>query len=259
MVIVLFLIRYHIVMISVLRLIDIHSPLRWYWNYGLANLAIILIILSRDLKYVSIRLERTFFQNLHRRDMKKELPGYGRMLKGSDLHLTSLTVPENSAWAGKSLASLNIGNKMQVVVAAIVRGRLRINIPDGKNRLFPGDVIEVVGDDESIEKVRTMVQTEPSGTEYLESREPLVLQKLVIAANSTLVGKKLMESGIRDNFHCSVIGVEDKDGDLERVGAQHVFAENEILWILGEYEQVELLRLVTHPEFSMKDGEITFE
>ena len=148
---------------------------------------------------------------------------------------------------------------MQVVVAAIVRGRLRINIPDGKNRLFPGDVMEVVGDDESIEKVRTLVMTEASGTEYMESREPLVLQKLVIALNSTLIGKKLMESGIRNDFHCSVIGIEDKDGDLERIGAQHVFAENEILWVLGEYEQVELLRLVTHPEFSIKDGEIKFD
>lgn len=259
MVILLFLIRYHIVVISVLRLIDIHSPLRWYWNYGIANIAIILIILSRDLKYVSIRLERTFFQNLHRRDMKKEIPGYGRMLKGSDLHLTSLTVPEDSAWAGKSLASLSIGNKMQVVVAAIVRGRLRINIPDGKNRLFPGDILEVVGDDVSIEKVRSLMQTKVSGADYMELREQLVLKKLVIAPNSTLIGKKLMESGIRSDFHCSVIGIEDKDGDLERVGAQHVFTENEVLWILGEYEQVELLRLVTHPEFSMKDGEITFE
>ena len=258
-IIVLFLIRYHIVVISVLRLVDMHSPLRWYWNYGLANLAIILIILSRGLKYISIRLERTFFQNLHRRDMKKEVPGYGRMLRGSDLHLTSLVVPENSIWVGKSLSSLNIGNKMQVMVAAIVRGRLRINIPDGHNRLFPGDVMEVVGDDESIENVKNMVQTEASGTEYMELREQLVLQKLVIAPNSPLIGKKLMESGIRSEFHCSLVGVEDGEGNLERVGAQHVFAENEILWIVGEYEQIELLRLVTHPEFSMKDGEIKFE
>ena len=259
MIIVLFLIRYHIVVISVLRLVDMHSPLRWYWNYGIANLAIILIILSRGLKYVSIRLERTFFMNLHRRDMNKKVPGYGRMLRGSDLHLTSLVVPENSVWAGKSLSSLNIGNKMQVMVAAIVRGRLRINIPDGHNRLFPGDIMEVVGDDESIENVKNMVQTEASGTEYMELREQLVLQKLVIAPNSPLIGKKLMESGIRNEFHCSLVGVEDKDGDLERVGAHHVFAENEILWVVGEYEQVELLRLVTHPEFSMKDGEIKFE
>lgn len=259
MIIVLFLIRYHIVVISVLRLVDMHSPLRWYWNYGLANLAIILIILSRGLKYISIRLERTFFQNLHRRDMKKEVPGYGRMLRGSDLHLTSLVVPENSIWVGKSLSSLNIGNKMQVMVAAIVRGRLRINIPDGHNRLFPGDVMEVVGDDESIENVKNMVQTEASGTEYMELREQLVLQKLVIAPNSPLIGKKLMESGIRSEFHCSLVGVEDGEGNLERVGAQHVFAENEILWIVGEYEQIELLRLVTHPEFSMKDGKIKFE
>lgn len=258
-VILLFLIRYHIVVVSVFRLVDFLSPFRWYWNYAITNVAILLIIFSRHLKYISIRLERTFFMNLHRRDLNKKVPGYGRMLKGSDLHLASLTVPENSIWAGKSLASLNIGNKMQVMVAAIVRGRLRINIPDGHNRLFPGDVMEVVGDDEAIENVKNVMQTEVTGAENMESREQLILQKLVIAPNSPLIGKKLMESGIRNDFHCSLVGVEDNDGDLERVPAQHVFAANEILWIVGEYEQVELLRLVTHPEFSVKDGEINFE
>ena len=251
-VVMLFVVRYAIVLIPVMQLINLNSPLMWYWNCCIANVAIVLMILSRQLKYVSIRMEHTFFMNLHRRDANAQGPGYGNILKGSDLHLTSLTVPENSAWAGKSLASLNVSGRMEVTVAAIVRGRMRINIPDGRNKLFPGDVMEIVGDDTSIEKTKKLMQTEVVDADNSKLHDKLSLQKMVIAPNSGLVGKSLMESGIRSDFRCSVVGMEDKDGNLERMPAQHIFTENEVIWVVGEYEQIELLRHVAHPEFIEK-------
>ena len=39
----------------------------------------------------------------------------------------------------------------------------------------------------------------------------------------------------------------------------HIFVKGEIIWVIGEYEQIELLRLITHPEFIIKEGEIQFD
>lgn len=255
----LFILRYLIALAIVFQLIILESPLPFVWNFGMANVAMLLIILSRGLKFMSIRLERTFFLNLHRRELSKQGPIYGRALRGSDLHLTSLVVPENSAWSGKSLASLNIGARTQTTVAAIVRGRLRINIPDGNNRLYPGDVLELVGDDAAIETVRFFLQTEVVSPETMASGHQLMLKKLEIAPHSPLVFKTLAGSQIRDQFHCSVIGLEDKMGNLQRMPPHHIFIKGEIIWVIGEYEQIELLRLVTHPEFIIKEGEIQFD
>lgn len=255
----LFVLRYFITLAIVFQLIILESPLPFVWNFGMANVAMLLIILSRGLKFLSIRLERTFFLNLHRRELSKQGPIYGRALRGSDLHLTSLVIPENSAWSGKSLASLNIGARTQTTVAAIVRGRLRINIPDGSNRLYPGDVLELVGDDAAIETVRFFLQTEVMSPETMASGHQLMLKKLEIAPHSPLVFKTLASSQIRDQFHCSVIGLEDKMGNLQRMPPHHIFIKGEIIWVIGEYEQIELLRLVTHPEFIIKEGEIQFD
>jgi CPA2 family monovalent cation:H+ antiporter-2 len=254
-----FILRYFIALAILFQLIVLESPLPFLWNFSMANIAVWLIILSRGLKFMSIRLERTFFLNLHRRELSKQGPIYGRALRGSDLHLTSLVIPENSAWSGKSLASLNIGARTQTTVAAIVRGRLRINIPDGSNRLFPGDVLELVGDDASIETVRFFLQTEVLSPEAMASGHQLTLKKLEIAPHSPLVYQTLANSHIRDKFHCSVIGLEDKDGNLQRMPPHHIFIKGEVIWVIGEYEQIELLRLITHPEFIIKEGEIQFD
>ena len=255
----LFILRYFVTLAIIFQLIVLESPLPFLWNFGMANVAMLLIILSRGLKFMSIRLERTFFLNLHRRELSKQGPIYGRALRGSDLHLTSLVIPENSAWSGKSLASLNIGARTQTTVAAIVRGRLRINIPDGNNRLYPGDVLELVGDDAGIETVRFFLQTEVLSPEAMASGHQLTLQKLEIAPHSPLVFQTLAGSQIRDKFHCSVIGLEDKMGNLQRMPPHHIFVKGEIIWVIGEYEQIELLRLITHPEFIIKEGEIQFD
>lgn len=248
-----YVVRYMIVMGMVMRVVDMQSPFHWHWNLLIVNVAVILIIMSRGLKYVSISMERTFFMNLHRRDLRSQGPGYGRMLKGSDLHLTSLTVPENSAWAGKTLASLRIGSRTQVMVAAIVRGRMHINIPDGTNRLFPGDVMELVGDDESIEKVKSLMQTEVLSAESMSADSTLTLRRLSVGDGSQLVGKTLASSRIRNDFHCSVVGMEDEEGNLMRMEPQYVIKSNEVMWIVGMENEIERLRKESFSSQTGKD------
>jgi len=120
-------------------------------------------------------------------------------------------------------------------------------------------VLELVGDDAGIETVRFFLQTEVLSPEAMASGHQLTLQKLEIAPHSPLVFQTLAGSQIRDKFHCSVIGLEDKMGNLQRMPPHHIFVKGEIIWVIGEYEQIELLRLITHPEFIIKEGEIQFD
>lgn len=86
--------------------------------FGVAVLLVVVMILSRQLKRQSIMIERTFFQNLRSRELRAEYlgekkPEYAGRLLSRDLHLTDYEIPGESAWAGKTLAELNLVNVME--------------------------------------------------------------------------------------------------------------------------------------------------
>ena len=208
--------------------------LPWYMDMVLSVMSMCIIISSRFIKMVSIRIERTFKQNLCRRE--SSACSYSRMLSARDIHIARLTVPELSKWAGKKLSALNLGRHNSVHIASIVRGKVRINIPGGENMIFPGDVLEVVGDDISIENVRQKMYIETANINETLQAQPLTLKKYTLSSNSSLIGKTLVNSGIRENYRCTVIGFEDEEGNFIPPSPERTIQDMDTIWVVGEYE-----------------------
>ena len=221
------------------------SPFWWVWHVIASVLLMIAIIRNKRVKLLSIRIERTFRQNLEsREEAGANNPAYGRKLKGSDLHITSLTLPLHSAWGGQSLAQLHIGQKDNVHVAAIIRGSQRINIPGGGNKIYPMDTIEVVGDDESIQAFRQRMEAEVvRPDENVPRADRLSLISVPISENSPLLGRTLMEADLRGCYHCMVVGIEQKGAALQATQAHRQFRQGDILWVVGEEADLSMLRM----------------
>ena len=235
---VLFLVRYALATWAVYYLFDYLSPYRWYWHVLLSIGVVFLILRSRGVKYYSIRMERTFRHNLTRRDRHyreamedRRNPRYGRRLRGRDLHIVRLTLPDNTMWGGKRLMELKFGREDNVILVAVLRGEHRINLPDGHTMLFPRDVIEVVGDDASIEAFSARMETECM--EWNDQESELSLQRIVIDADSPFLGKTILESHIRRQLSSIVIGNELQDGTLSIATADYVFRQGDIIWLVG--------------------------
>lgn len=219
-----------------------NCSLPWYADVFISTIVLGIIIWSRYIKMLSIRIERTFKQNLRRRENSDN--GYSHMLRGQDLHLAKLEVPEMSKWAGKKLSTLNFGRHNNIHIAAIVRGKVRINIPGGENMIFPGDILEIVGDDSSIESIRNKMYTETSKMNEILQAESLVLRKYTLKENSAFIGKTLASSGIRNEYHCTVIGFEDENGNLISPRSDRTIHQMDTIWVVGEYASLKNLKSV---------------
>lgn len=210
---------------------------------GVAVLLVIMMILSRQLKKQSIMIERKFFQNLRYRDMRAEYmgekkPEYAGRLLSRDLHLTDFEVPGESAWAGKTLAELNFGKKYGIHVASILRGRKRINIPGASVRLFPEDKIQVIGTDEELNRFSSeMEKAAILETDVVEKSE-MILRQFRVDAHSVFLGKTLRESGIREQYHCLIVGVERGEETLHAPDPHEPFMEDDVVWVVGENADV---------------------
>ena len=233
-------IRFVFVTWIVYYILDFLSPFRWYWHVLVAVCIVMAIVRSRWIRKISIRMEETFLENLNRREQSSG-PAYARQLKGRDLHIARLVLPEDSIWAGKSLAQLRIGGRNGVHIAAIVRDHRRLNVPGGSSILFPHDILEVVGDDESIERFKQYMNSEVRSFGG-EDFEFLQLQSIVIGSKSPLVGVLIKDSGIRNEYRCMVVGYEDSNGNMHVAGADHKISSGEKMWFVGSKNELSALK-----------------
>jgi len=216
----------------------------------LALVAIILMILSRSLKRRSIKLERLFILNLRSRDIEAQVQGrkkplFEGHLLDRDIHISDFEVPENSTWAGKTLRQLQFRQRFGVHLSSILRGRIRMNIPNGDAEIFPGDKIQVIGDDELLRTFGEALKGElvPNDTD-IEKRE-MKLHKVIIGASSPFIGKTLKESGIRDTYNCMVVGVEEGQENLTMIDPARRFQCKDIIWVVGEEDSLKELNKAT--------------
>lgn len=211
--------------------------------FGVAVLLVIIMILSRQLKKQSILIERKFFQNLRSRDMRAEYlgekkPEYAGRLLSRDLHLTDFVVPGEASWAGKTLAELNFGKQYGVHVVSILRGKKRINIPGASVRLFPQDKIQVIATDEELNGFgRAMEQASQLEADVVEKSE-MILRQFFVGEDSPFLGKTMKEAGIREKYHCLIAGVEHEGEPLRAPASGETFAVGDVVWIVGENDDV---------------------
>ena len=213
---------------------------------SIAVAAVIVMVLSRRLKHSSIRLERLFVNNLRSRDIEAQVHGrkrplYEGHLLDRDIHMADFDVPAGSLWSGRTLSDLGLRNRFEVHVSSILRANRRINIPDGDTVIFPGDRIRAVGSDEQLTKMHYALQEEVYGEDLEFEKREMKLRQTVLSGNSPFVGKTLRDSGIRSEYNCMVVGLEEGAATLTQPGPDYVFEKGDILWVVGEEESLERL------------------
>ncbi|MCI6144531.1 MAG: TrkA C-terminal domain-containing protein, partial [Bacteroidales bacterium] len=216
--------------------------LRHVVHAALALLSVMLCVWSRWVKWCSVRLERRFVENLRMREVsasrRSATPGYAGRLLSHNMHLAHVTLPAGSAMGGQTLEHLALGRRYGIHVAAIVRGSLRLNIPDGSTKLFPGDTIEAIGDDQSLGRLAERIETHVVNLPPDDESHRLSLQRYIVGQDCPVCGRTLGQSRLRDKYRLMAVGFEDEDGSIDAASPSRLISEGDTLWIIGEEKDV---------------------
>ncbi|NPD80548.1 sodium:proton antiporter [Prevotella sp. PINT] len=211
----------------------------------LGVIVIVLIVISRSVKQRSIKLERLFMNNLRSRDIAAQvkgakMPAYGERLVERDLNLSEIVVPAHSLWSGQTLAELKLAQNFGVHVASILRDGRRLNIPYGKEKIFSGDRLQVIGSDAQISRMNEVMLSDvyPLDSNIFEERE-MLLRQVVVTSKSFIVGKSLRNSHLREEYALLVVGMESESQELTKINPDYIFERGDVLWIVGERSSIE--------------------
>ena len=233
-------VRYIFASAFVFYIINFLSPYSSLLHWILACVLVLVFMSSKSIKARSIKLEHSFMRNLNLREAMavekgKANPKYAERLLSLDVHMTHVTLPMNTVFAGKTLKELDLARQMGVMVAAISRSGSQIHIPGPNEVLFPGDVLQIIGDDVKLKTFAQRVDSDTNEEMEPDEAKEMILRSLLITDNSLFCNKRVNESGIREQYQCMLAGFQDKDAkQLTLPHATRVIRSGDIMWIVGE-------------------------
>lgn len=198
----------------------------------------IILLFSRKVKARMSRIEDKFLYNLNERDLRRS--GKNNNIVG-DLHMAYITVGDGCCFAGMPLAESELRTRYGVSVAGINRGGTVMPVPSPKTRIYPGDVLCVIGSDEQISTLLPVVEAklpEPENeSDYTEFR----LDHILLTAGSNLVGMTPVTARLSAR---GVLLVSVQRGD-EYIDASPdvTFADGDIIHVAGSPAHLKELNL----------------
>ncbi len=197
-----------------------------------------ILYFSRRVRERMGRIESKFLDNLNERELRRS--GKKNAVV-HDLHQAYMTIGNACPFVGERLMDSDIRHRYGVNIVGIQRATTYIPIPNGRTRLYPGDVISVIGTDEQIERMLPQVEAMLPEPEVPVDPSQIKLTSILLTKDSPLIAKTPRSSSLRDCYDALVVAVDrgdehiDSRPDLE-------FKEGDILWVVGRPANVNKLK-----------------
>jgi CPA2 family monovalent cation:H+ antiporter-2 len=213
--------------------------------FTLAIIILLMFVASKRLKHRSLLFEHRFKENLNEKEKYEQskapvTQGFVNHVLERDLHLSEFAIEPYYSIVGKTLKESNFRQFFGVNVVTIVRGGVRLNIPKGEERIYPGDHIVVLGTDTQMELFQQRLEEKRLKYANVEAKQSpeVQMKQIQIDSHSHLKGKTIRTSGIQETYNCLLIGVERNDSSMLNPDLDLVLEENDILWLIGENKNV---------------------
>lgn len=236
--IVLTIFRFVIAIVFVVHLISMYFTAAVGVAVVVAVILMVLLLSSRRLRRSMKRMESKFFDNLNERELRRN--GKKNAVV-NDLHQAYITVGNDSPYVGERLKDSNLRHRYGVNIVGIQRGFSYIPVPDGRERIYPGDVVTVIGTDEMIEKLLPQMERTLPEPDVAPTAADSILSSILLTESSPLISKTPASASLRDRYGVLVVAVDrgdehiDSRPDLE-------FMPGDIVWLVGNPSNIQKLK-----------------
>lgn len=235
-IIVMTIVRLLIAMVIIVYLLSSIYSMKIGWTLGVALFLILIFSYSKNVRRRLNRIESRFLDNLNERELRRS--GAKNNLV-SNMHLAYMTVGHDCPFVGERLKNSSLRSRYGVSVSSIQRGSNLIMVPGADARIFPGDVLGVIGTDDEIQALLPVVEAE---SESIASTAPADVKftSVRLTDGSRLIGKTIVSSNFRDTYEALLVAVQ-RDEDYLQPDSSLVFAPDDVLWVVGDINRISMI------------------
>ena len=182
-------------------------------------------------------IEKRFINNINERENHRTGREHNLV---SDLHLAYMKVGHDCPFVGDRLRNLDLRTRYGINLVNIQRAGKHHPVPSGEMRIFPGDVLGVIGTEEQIQRMLPLVeaQNEPVETPNLDVK----FIHFAIGEQSPIVGQRLESTRLREDYGALLVAVQRGEDDYISPTPDLLFKTGDILWIVGDPKQLSKLK-----------------
>lgn len=203
---------------------------------------IVLVIFRQRLQRFYQRIEERFLTNLNEKETIEESKKQTR-LSPWDAHITRYKINPLAAFIGKTLEELQWREQFGINVAFIERGNQILYAPARNERVYPYDMIGVIGTDQQLLEFGKIIE-ENTETVDITVKENVELEHIVVDEYTRLKGQTIRGSGIREKTNGLVVGIERQGERLLNPSSDTIFEWDDVVWIVGERKKIQQLYII---------------
>lgn len=207
---------------------------------GLIFLIGVSLIFSKRIHSFYVKIEDRFFFNFHARERDEDAQNRIELAPW-DAHITQFSLPISSPVAGMTLEEMGLREKLGINIAMIKRGdHYTIAAPNRSERLYPADVLFVIGTDEQLDQFKNYIEPKETPEAKPEQQtDNIVLRKIIVDRQSSLFKKTIRESGIREKTNGLVVGLQRNNRRILNPESHMIIEAGDVLWVVGDGKLIE--------------------
>ncbi|MBS1546990.1 MAG: cation:proton antiporter [Bacteroidetes bacterium] len=228
------LVRVAAAVVVLALLVSVFFSTGWAFAALLVLMIVAVVVFRQRLHHFYLRMEDRFFRNLNQRELSMRRND----LAPWDMHLSQIRVKINSGVIGHSLQELALREQYGVNIAMIERSSGHtITAPGRNDRLFPGDNLLVIGTDSQMAQLQKALEV-PRALAPNLAKEDIRMKRFRITPQSPLVGLRIHDSGLRDQAHAMVAGIERDGARIMNPEGRMQLQANDVVWLVGNGETI---------------------
>lgn len=224
------IVRYIVALLFIVYFISLVYGASRGWVAGCICFLLLLLFASSKLKERYQGIEKKFIDNLNIRENTRS--GRNNNLV-SDIHQAFIEVGPHCSFVGDRLHDAGLRSRYGVSVSSIQRGQKLIALPTNRARIFPGDVLGVIGTDDQIKALNDDIERQRA--EY-EKRPPGIgaveLRSLRLTPTSPIISKPLAALRLRQDYDSMIVTVQ-RENEFVQPESTTVLQPDDIVWVVG--------------------------
>lgn len=211
----------------------------WVALLGVLVTSVFLLLFRNRIQKFYSRIELRFLSNLNQRDTQLNLTK--TIETPWDSHIAIIELHAGLPFIGMPLMESKLREAFGINIAVIRRDGLIINVPNRNERLYPNDVVSVIGTDEQLRKFEEHIASSLVKAAEPRFQTEISLHHFTIGGQSTFIGKSIRETSIRELTHGLVVGVERGGERILNPESDLVFEQSDTVWLVGDERRIQVI------------------
>ncbi len=206
------------------------------WLVGLGCFILIMVFASTKLKAQYSRMEQRFMNNLNSRENTRL--GTNNNLV-DDLHQAYIEIGMSSPFVGDKIKDSGLRRDYGVSISSIQRGDDYMPLPSPLARIFPGDILGVIGTDDQLKHLNEDLERSEEACSIVQPVQHKVeLRSIVLTENSPIIGIPLGETNIQKDYYSMLVKIQRNEEEFIQPSPDTILRPGDVVWAVGDPEHL---------------------